>query len=384
MRLPLRRALRRIACLAVVLAGCAAPPPPGAETPAPHADWTVPTGPGAAFTPVTFAQLPGWEQDHPAQALPAFLAGCRAMATHPNLGGVGVAAQIGGTSAAWRGVCDRARALPPGDDVATKLFFESAMQPYGVSIDGASGGLFTGYYEPEVDGSRTPGGRYRTPIYRRPADLVAGQPYFTRADIDRGALARKRLELLWLADPVDAFFLEIQGAGRVRLPDGHVVRVSYDAQNGRAYVPIGRVLVDRGEMTLDQVSLQSIRVWLDAHPAHAVALMDQNPSYVFFREISGVAADQGPPGSLGAPLTPGRSLAVDRSFMPLGAPIWLDTRDALDGSPWRRLLVAQDLGGAIKGAVRADIFFGWGADAEARAGKMRQNGNEYVLLPKGV
>ena len=160
----------------------------------------------------------------------------------------------------------------------------------------------------------------------------------------------------------------------MKLPDGRVVRVTYAGQNGRPYVPIGRVLMDRGEIPREQVSLQSIRAWLTDHPAEAQAVMNQNPSYVFFRELTGTRADQGPPGAMGASLTPGRSAAVERSYIPMGAP--------LDGSAWQHLLIAQDTGGAIKGPVRADIFFGWGADAEARAGKMRGQGRAFILLPK--
>jgi membrane-bound lytic murein transglycosylase A len=303
-----------------------------------------------------------------------------------SLGGSGRAGALGGTPAQWQAVCDRARAVPPGDDAAARLFFESAFQPYGISADGGAIGLFTGYYEPEVAGSLSETRLYKYPLYRRPPDLPDGpsRAYFTRAQIERGALAHRHLELLWLADPIDVFFLHIQGAGRVRLPDGQVIRVTYAGKNGRPYVPIGRVLVDRGEMTLDQVSMQSIRAWLVAHPDQAGALMDQNPSYVFFREIHGVAADEGAPGSLGAPLTPRRSLAVDKAYVPLGAPVWIDTRDTLDGKPIRRLMFAQDLGGAIRGPVRADIFFGWGPDADAHAGKMRGQGMEFVLLPKAA
>ena len=163
-----------------------------------------------------------------------------------------------------------------------------------------------------------------------------------------------------------------------------MVRVSYAGQNGRPYVPIGRVLADRGQIPLDQVSLQSIRAWLNAHPADADEVMNQNPSYVFFREIIGVRPEEGPPGSLGAPLTPGRSVAVDRSYIPLGAPLWLDTTDPVTGSRLQRLVMAQDIGGAIKGPVRADLFWGWDAEAEDKAGRMRQPGTDFVLLPRAV
>ncbi len=207
-------------------------------------------------------------------------------------------------------------------------------------------------------------------------------PYFDRSEIEHGALSGKRAELLYLADPVDAFFLQIQGSGRVTLPTGAVVRVTYSGQNGRPYVPIGRVLSASGDIAPADVSMQSIRAWLNAHPDRAASVMDQNPSYVFFRELPNSDPNEGPPGALGAALTPGRSIAVDRAFIPLGAPVWIATTDPLDGSALERLMVAQDLGGAIRGPVRADLFFGWDAAAAERAGKMRQTGREFVLLPK--
>lgn len=362
--------------------------------------------------PVAFAALPGWSEDNAAQALPPFLASCASlagMAPDQKLGGAGAAASLGGTPAAWRPACDAARAVPPGDPQAARRFFETWFQPYAVSnaADGSASGLFTGYYEPEVAGSRSPGGRYDVPLMRTPDDLVhvdLGQfasdlkgrsitgrisgrqfvPYYDRAEIEAGALTHDRLGLLWLADPIDAFVLQIQGSGRVRLPDGHVVRVTYAGQNGRPYVPIGRVLADRGDIPLSQVSMQSIRAWLVAHPDQAQSIMDQNPSYVFFREIDGLPSDQGPPGALGAPLTPGRSIAVDRHFLPLGAPVFVATTDPLTRAPFRHLMQAQDLGGAIRGPVRADIFWGWGPDAEARGGLMKAQGTDYVLLPRAA
>ena len=382
----MRRLAWALAALAV-LAGCT---PSAVHVPSPsepEARWTVPSGPGPVLTPVTFAHLPGWNSDRLSEALPAFLASCVQLLAAPNqrLGGTGDAVARGGTGAQWRGVCEAARATTPGNEPAARTFFESNFQPFGVSADGSATGLFTGYYEPEIRGARTASATYKSPLYRRPADLSAtprSSPYFTRAQIEGGVLRKKNLEFLWLADPIDNFFLQIQGAGRVILPDNRVVRVSYDGQNGQAYVPIGRVLVDRGEMKLEEISMQSIRSWLIAHPKDARGVMNQNPSYVFFRELAGVAVNAGPPGALGVPLSPMRSAAVDKSFIPLGTPVWVDTQDPLDGTKLQRLMMAQDLGGAIKGAVRTDIFFGWGRDAEERAGRMRQQGTEYVLLPK--
>ena len=385
----------RLAALAALLAlsACVAPPPP-APKPAERAQ--------AHLTPVPFTSLPGWGSDQVAGALSSFRIGCAHMGGQ--LGGEGEAAQRGGSAANWQPAC-AAQIGVPLEDAAARSFFETWFQPYAISADPPTQGLFTGYYEPEVRGAREEGGAYQTGLLAKPSDLISADlgafsddlkgkrisgrvqdhtlvPYWSRADIVSGAIRKQRLEFLWLDDPIDAFFLEIQGSGRVKLPDGRVVRVTYAGQNGRPYVPIGRVLMDRGEIPREQVSLQSIRAWLTDHPAEAQAVMNQNPSYVFFRELTGTRADQGPPGAMGASLTPGRSAAVDRSYIPMGAPLFLDTTDPLDGSAWQHLLIAQDTGGAIKGPVRADIFFGWGADAEARAGKMRGQGRAFILLPK--
>ncbi len=245
---------------------------------------------------------------------------------------------------------------------------------------GTSDGLFTGYYEIEAKGSLTRHGPYETPIYRKPADLGSGaRP--TRAEIEDGALAGRGLELLWLDDPVDAFFLEIQGSGRVGLAGGGSVRVGYDGQNGAPYVAIGRLLIERGSIPREKMSMSAIRTWMNEHPEAGAALRRENPSYVFFREIG----DQGPIGAEGVVLTPERSIAVDRSFIALGTPIWLeaDERYALAESV-RRLVVAQDTGGAIKGPVRGDVFWGTGADAGTRAGIMNARGRYYLLLPRAV
>jgi membrane-bound lytic murein transglycosylase A len=381
----------------MALSGCVAPPTPSPET-------------GAEMTlePVPFDALPGWSSDHVADAIPAFARSCAKLALSPvdeTLGGADLTARLGGKAGQWGAVCTAARALPPGDETAARIFLQDHFQAYAVLTHGHDEGLYTGYYEPQVQGARSRGGAYQTPIYSRPLDLiqvdlgafaddlkgrrVSGRvsngtliPYFDRSEIEHGALSGKRAELLYLADPVDAFFLQIQGSGRVTLPTGAVVRVTYSGQNGRPYVPIGRVLSASGDIAPADVSMQSIRAWLNAHPDRAASVMDQNPSYVFFRELPNSDPNEGPPGALGAALTPGRSIAVDRAFIPLGAPVWIATTDPLDGSALERLMVAQDLGGAIRGPVRADLFFGWDAAAAERAGKMRQTGREFVLLPK--
>jgi membrane-bound lytic murein transglycosylase A len=398
------RALRAaVLGAALLLAGCIAVP--------------VPQPPGPAdrlgLVPSSFAALPGWAQERHAELLPAFAESCRRFAALPPdraLGGADAAAPRAGRVSDWLPLCAEAAALPPGDDAAVRAFLERRFRPWlAQNVAGPQPdpfGLFTGYYEPEVAGSRRrrPGS---APLHQRPPDLVmvelgefaedlrgrrtAGRveqgrlvPYATRAEIVRGALDGRRLELLWVDDPVDAFFLQVQGSGRVNLAEGGVARVGFAGQNGHPYVPIGRVLVDRGAMTLEQVNMQSIRAWLAANPAEAGAVMDQNPSYVFFREIRGLAPNEGPPGAFGVPLTPERSIAVDRSFIPLGIPVFIDVPHPVTGQPWRRTLMAQDVGGAVRGPVRGDVFWGWGAAAGEAAGRMRGRGTWWLLLPAGL
>ena len=360
----------------------------------------------ATLTPVGFDALPGWKADGAWSAVPALLRTCGGLADMPagqSLGGNGDAARLAGTAGQWADICAAAEQLRPRDDAAAQAFFEGYFQPYAMTVNRRSEALFTGYYEPEVQGARRRGGRYQTPILALPKDLVQapasqpnaplsvgrmsnGQlvPYYDRAQIDRGALANRGLEIFWLTDPADAFFLQIQGSGRVRLPNGPIARVGYAGKNGQTYVPIGRLLVERGEMSADQVSMQSIRAWLATHPDKAKALMDENPSYVFFRELAGLPTDEGAPGAMGVPLTPGRSLAVDPQVLPLGVPVYVETTDPLTGTALDRLTLAQDTGGAIKGALRGDLFCGWGPEAESRAGRMRQPGRAWLLLPRAL
>jgi membrane-bound lytic murein transglycosylase A len=374
-----------------LLAGCAAPPPPAPIPPKP---------PKAELSlqPAVLDDLPGWNQDNVAAAIPALVKSCARRLAQPPTAKVGPDG-IGGTVADWRAPCAEANRVPPGDDRAARRYFARWFQPWLVTSSGAAEGLFTGYYELLLNGARHRGGASQTPILRRPADLVMVQlglfrpewrgeriagrvvagnlmPYPTRAEIERGALDTDRLALYWVADPVDAFFLEIQGSGKVRLPDGSTVSVGYDGQNGRPYVSIGKLLVERGALTSEQVSLDTIKQWIRAHPAQGKALLDDNPSYVFFRDVKG----ETPIGAEGAVLTAGRSLAVDRAFLPLGVPIFLDASDG--GEPLRRLVIAQDTGGAIRGPVRGDLYWGFGADAEREAGAMKARGRYFLFLPR--
>lgn len=373
-----------------------------------------PTGPsGASREAVGYGLLPGWSSDRLSEALPAFRLSCQRLSRfgpETNLGGMpdGTPVIAASTRAgSWGPACTAADTVPDGNDAAARAFFERYLEPHAMSYGEDGRALFTGYYEPEVAGAHQRGGIYQTPIHRRPGNLVQaatgpdprglrlrqraapGQrarggpiPIPDRAAIVGGALRGRGLELAWLADPVDAFFLQIQGSGRVLLPDGNVMRVGFASTNGRPYVAIGKVLMDRGEMERDQVSMQSIRAWLAAHPKDAAALMNTNPSYVFFREVTDIPPEQGAAGALGVPLTPMRSLAVDRAFIGMGVPIYVTTTDPVDQKPIQRLFLAQDTGGAIKGPVRGDIFFGWGKGAEERAGLMKGSGSAWVLLPR--
>jgi len=355
------------------------------------------------LTPARFADLPGWREDAVEEALAAFLRSCaRLDRAEPR------AENSLGTAAEWRDACSAAARVPRGDRGAARAFFETAFTPVAASNHGERTGLFTGYYEPTLHGSRKPSARYRVPLYRRPPELVtvdlglfreewkgrriagkvAGRtfvPFADRAEIWTGALAGRGLELAWVDDPIDAFFVEIQGSGRVELAEGGVLRVGYAAQNGQAYFAIGRDLVERGALKKEEVSLQSIRAWLLAHPQEALQVMARNRSYVFFDEQQG----EGPLGAEGVALTPGRSLAVDLKYLPLGVPIWLDGKapavsERAPDRPLRRLLVAQDTGGAITGPVRGDVFWGHGEEAAAVAGRMKHPGRVWLLLPRSA
>jgi membrane-bound lytic murein transglycosylase A len=370
-----------------LVATCVPTPPP-------------PARPKLTLESVAFAELPGWQADRVAEAIPALLKSCARRLAQPDDAKVGPGG-IGGTVKDWRAPCAAAALVQPGDDAAARQFLEAAFLPYRAGNNGVSEGLFTGYYEPLLEGAREKGGADQTPILGRPDDLVmvelglfrpvwrgehiAGRvvkgalvPYPARAEIEHGAIDADKLALYWVTDPVDEFFLEIQGSGKIKLSDGSLVNVGYDAQNGRPYVAIGKLLVERGQLTADQVSLAAIKDWIHAHPAEGKALMDENPSVVFFREIKGDA----PIGAEGAVLTPGRSLAIDAAFVPIGIPVWLDAKNGTE--TLRRLVVAQDTGGAIRGPVRGDLFWGFGADAERGAGAMKARGSYYLLLPKGA
>lgn len=344
----------------------------------------------ASFRTLDFPTLPGWSQDNLVEAWPAFLASCQALVVRPD----------------WHEPCTIAASVDGSSDPAIRQFFEAFFVPYQViNPDGTDTGLITGYYEPLLHGAHHRGGKYQTPIYRAPADLldielssvypelkgmrlrgyVVGnkvEPYPSRADLlESGALKGK--EICWVDDSIDAFFLQVQGSGRVYFADSkETIRVAYADQNGWPYKSIGRYLVDKGEMTLDQASAQSIRSWILAHPNRENEVLNANPSFVFFKEQRLADPKRGPDGALGVPLTEKRSLAIDPRFLPLGAPIFINTTQPNSDVPISRLMMAQDTGGAIRGAVRADFYWGFGKEAGEMSGRMKQHGMLWVLWPK--
>lgn len=331
--------------------------------------------------------MTGWRDDNLQLAWPAFLASCGALKSQP----------------AWQSVCETATALPEPSRETIRRFFETRFTPYQVvNADGSDSGIVTGYYEPLLRGSRTRTPAYRYPVYGMPDDLlvvdlselypdlknlrVRGRldgrrvvPYFNRAQIENGSAPVSGKEIVWVADAVELFFLQIQGSGRVRLDNGEMVRLGYAEQNGHPYRSIGRLLVDRGDLPLERASMQGIKTWAGQNPDKLHELLNYNASYVFFREMP--ADLPGPLGALGVPLTAQRSVAVDSRFVPLGAPLYLVTTMPNTRIPLNRLMLAQDTGGAIRGAVRADFFWGFGDEAGAQAGRMRQSGRMWVLLP---
>ena len=361
--------------------------------------------PSLSYQPLAFSQVPGWDQDDHAAAFKAFLKSCDRLLA----------------AARERAASDKAPAPPAAlieacaaasklsariSKEQAKAFFERHFVANALSHAGPPG-LLTGYYEPVLEGSRTAQGRFQTPVYRRPSDLVnlvdetqraqAGQtltharktekgiePYATRAEIEQGSLKGKGLELVYLADSVDLFFMQIQGSGRVKLADGSIIRLHYDGKNGHPYTSIGRYLIEKGLLAADKVSLGSLSKWLKADPERGKKVMWQNASYVFFRELQGAEANAAK-GAMNSPLTAGRSLAVDTAYHVLGCPIFVTGSDMthVDKSgSFQRLMIAQDVGSAIKGPERGDIYFGSGDAAGRLAGSTKHAGKFIVLLPK--
>ncbi|MBA2413247.1 MAG: MltA domain-containing protein [Burkholderiaceae bacterium] len=371
--------------------------------PAPIPNATVPAAAGldtrASYDRVTFDALPATSHADWAAAWPAFLKSCDALTRRDS----------------WREVCAQTLAVDARDGAAVRAFFASRFDVYrigsrqsenGKEIDARSSGLVTGYYEPLLRGSRARTDKFSVPLYRVPDDLIVVDlasvypelsnmrlrgklqgrrivPYPTRGEII-GSNSLRGNELLWVDDSVDAFFLQIQGSGRVQLVDGTTVRVGYADQNGHPYRSLGRWLIDQGQLTIDQASMQGIKTWAQRNPAQLKEALDQNSSFVFFRELPLGNATAGPLGALGVALTPGRSVAVDPRFIPLGVPVVLATTDPESQTPIVRPMLAQDTGGAIRGPLRFDFFWGFGAAAGERAGRQKHEGRAWMLLPKGT
>ncbi len=360
----------------------------------------MPASPLQHVEPIGFSDIAGWPEDDHGAALATFRRSCAEIVADGRAFARPVV--FGGEKRQWLPVCELAAKAIDGRD-----FFEQNFVPLRVSEVEKPEGLFTGYYEPEAEGSLTPSPDYPAAIYRKPPDLVsfsadaagegglaygrivdgAPRPYFTRREIEEGALAGQGLEIVWLRSWVDAFFIHVQGSGRVRLGDGRIIRLAYGAKSGRPYTGIGGILVERGEFSREDMSMQTLRRWMARDGAAARELMWRNESFIFFRQVELPVNDLGAPGAQGVQLTPMRSLAVDRSIWMFGTPVWLDTRipDGRGGTEdFRRLTIAQDTGSAILGAIRGDIYFGFDPLAGARAGPMKAPGAMVVLLPRTV
>jgi len=381
-----------------LLAACEAtppkkPPPAAAITP-PPAPAPTPVKPvvpasGAILKPTSWEEVPDWRAHDMTSAWSAFIAGCNVLANRD----------------AWRSVCTLAAQSGKPDRDGVRRFFEAHFVPHQVvAPDGAREGLITGYYEPLLRGSRHATERYRHPVYTVPDDLLIVDlgdvypelkgkqlrgrlegrrvvSYHDRAGIESGKAAVKGREIAWLEDPIELFFLQIQGSGRIELEDGTTMRIGYADQNGHPYRSIGRWLVERGELTLDKASMQGIKAWARQNPGRVTELLHQNARYIFFRELPPDLP--GPLGALGVPLTAQRSLAVDPQYVPLGAPVYIATTWPHSTKPLNRLMLAQDTGSAIRGAIRSDFYWGSGADAGREAGRMKQPLRMWVMLPHG-
>jgi len=388
-----------LVALVLILPACrstpVAPPPsaPPLKTPAAAAEAVPTPAPVAPFPAqhlrrAQWHELPGWAEDDHAAAWSALITGCSTLRNQEP----------------WRAVCAQAQALPRPGRAEAQRFFESQFLPYRLTRpDGGNEGLATGYYEPLLRGSRTQTPRYRHPLYGVPDDLLTVDlpafnaeprdsrararldgrrvvPYHERAHIESPAAPLRGREIAWVDDPVELFFLQIQGSGRLELEGGGVMRVGFADHNGHPYRSIGRVLIDSGELPAERASMQGIKAWAQQNPGKLRAVLDANPRYVFFRELP--PGLDGPLGAQGVPLTARRSIAADPRFVPLGAPVFLATTWPLSNRPLNQLMLAQDTGSAIRGAVRADFFWGYGEDAGREAGRMKQSLRMWLLLPR--
>lgn len=334
---------------------------------------------GLAASPIQMSDLPGWTQTDPSAALASFVVSCKAIMLMPpdtQLGGDGLAHQLGGQAGLWDSVCAAAKDVPPNDQAAARQFFQSRFQAYEV----LGQALITGYFEPEVPGAKNSEPGYRVPLYAKPS--IASLANLPRAAIDDGALYRKTPVTAYVASPEVAFMLQVQGAGRIDLTNGRVLSVGFDGQNNQPYTPIGGILVKMGALNPDDLSYQSISAWLETHPRQARAIMEQNANYVYMRPIGYLPHNDGPLGALGVGLTAGHSIAVDQQALPLGAPVFVSTTNPTTHNALNVLTVAQDTGAGLTGGNTADIFFGTGPSVAQIAGAMHQSGTLYLLLPR--
>ena len=378
---------------------------------------------GAMYTPVGINALPGWSEDTVVQALPGLKRSCAALKSLAPDAVIGNG-PIARPAAAWHAACAQIQDTLEGD-AAVRATLERAFTPYKVSASSGTGretakGMFTGYYEAEFNGSLVRTGNYQIPIYGLPRNMIVAnvknflpkstvlptgmpevivgrlnpedagqsqrrlQPYFTREDIDNNhAIADDADVILWADDPVAVHILHIQGSGRVILPDGQQVRIGFAGHTGRVFRGIGSILIEAGQLQPGGASMIAVRDWLRGHPDQATEFMNRNTRYIFFRRIPAGGANDGPIGAMGLPLTPGRSIAVDQGYVPLGSPVWLDLKDP-DNVPLQKLVVAQDVGGAITGPVRGDYFWGHGEDAFQKAARMKSQGSYFIFIPRPV
>jgi membrane-bound lytic murein transglycosylase A len=360
---------------------------------------------GSQYTPVAWADIAGWRDDDHLAAFRTFRTSCKVISARTGPPGDKA------LSGSLREPCRAAKAADIADNARARAFFQQYFEPLQISRLGEDSGFVTGYYEPVIDGSRMRTDVYNVPVYRRPSNLfVRGYnqesvglpnkgevfrkigrrklvPYYDRAQIEDGAIAGRGLEICWLKDQTDLLFAQIQGSARVRLPDGSTIRINYDAHNGYPYTAVGRVLIDRGIIPKDQMSMQKIREWMEQNPDGAKEVRRQNRSYTFFREVQLSDKDEAV-GAQGVPLTPGRSIAVDKSLHVYGTPFFIEGELPIESerskTPFRRLMIAQDTGSAITGPARADLYFGAGADAGRISGRLRHNMRFVMLVPKSL
>ncbi len=362
--------------------------------------------PDAEIEPLVWSELDGWASDDHVAALRAFRSSCGALVRGhkpPEEAQAALHREL-------KRLCRRALRRPVPEPAAARAFFEASFRPLRIAKLGERLGFLTGYYEPVAEGSRNPSGEYATPIYRRPADLVAlGESpgadfpnkgrvgrkdgegkiveYFDRAAIEDGALEGRGLEICYLKDPIDAFFIHIQGSARIRLQEGGMLRINYDGHNGHRYTPVGRILTERDIVPKEEMSMERIRRWMRTNPGEARELRRRNRSYIFFR-VTGLADHEEPIGAQGAPLSPGRSIAIDKALHVYGTPFWIEASLPVASeqpmAAFRRLMIAQDTGSAIVGLARADIYFGAGEEAGRVAGRIRHPGRFAILMPRRI